>query len=88
MINVSLYTMLIIMIFRFVKSHKKRLALSVPCAVLAVAIGFSRVYLGVHYAGDILGGWLIGFALSVLVYALWKKSELFERALKPRPGPK
>ena len=83
MISATLYTMLIIMIFRFVKSRKKRLTLSVPCALLAVAIGFSRVYLGVHYAGDIMGGWLIGFALSVLVYALWKKSELYERALKP-----
>ena len=66
MISATLYTMLIIMIFRFVKSRKKRLTLSVPCALLAVAIGFSRIYLGVHYAGDILGGWLIGFALSVL----------------------
>jgi len=83
MVGAALYTMLIIMIFRFVRSRKKRLALSVPCALLVVAIGFSRVYLGVHYAGDILGGWLIGFSLAVLVYALWKKSELYERAHKP-----
>jgi len=88
MISAALYTMLIIMIFRFVKSKRRRLALSAPCALLAVAIGFSRIYLGVHYAGDILGGWLIGFALSVLVYALWKKSELHERALKPQSRPK
>ena len=88
MISAALYTMLIIMIFRFVKSKRRRLALSAPCALLAVAIGFIRIYLGVHYAGDILGGWLIGFALSVLVYALWKKSELHERALKPQSRPK
>jgi len=27
---------------------------------LAGAIGFSRVYTGVHYPGDVLGGWLLG----------------------------
>lgn len=73
MINASLYTMLILMIFRFVKSRKRRLALAVPCGLAAVAIGFSRVYLGVHYAGDILGGWIIGFGVAILVYAAWKR---------------
>ena len=72
MINASLYTMLILMIFRYIKSRPRRLALAVPCALTAILIGFSRVYLGVHYAGDVLGGWIIGFALSVMVYALLK----------------
>lgn len=87
MINATLYTMLIIMIFKFVTSRARRLALSIPCALMAVTIGFSRIYLGVHYAGDILGGWIIGFALSVLVYALWKKSVFHERVIRARPRP-
>jgi len=32
----------------------------VPMNALAGAIGFSRVYTGVHYPGDVLGGWLLG----------------------------
>ncbi len=72
MINATLYTMLIIMVFKFIKSRSRRLALAVPCALLAVLIGFSRIYLGVHYAGDILGGWIIGFSVSIVVYALLK----------------
>ncbi len=73
MINASLYTILILMIFKFIQSAPRKLALSTLCVLLTVLIGFSRVYLGVHYAGDIIGGWIIGFAISILVYALWKK---------------
>jgi undecaprenyl-diphosphatase len=71
MINASLYTMLILLVFRFIKNKPLKITLSAVCLALVIAIGFSRVYLGVHYAGDVIGGWLIGFALSVLVYFIW-----------------
>lgn len=73
MINASLYTMLILLIFKFIKSASRKFMLSSLCVILTLSIGFSRVYLGVHYAGDILGGWIIGFAAAILVYAVWKR---------------
>lgn len=72
MINATLYTMLILLIFRYIKNTSKKLLLSLLCILLIVAIGFSRVYLGVHYAGDILGGWLLGVAVAVGLYFLWQ----------------
>ena len=71
MINASLYTMLVMLVIRFIKNRPYKIVLSFVCITLVIAIGFSRVYLGVHYAGDIIGGWLIGFSLSFLVYFIW-----------------
>lgn len=47
--------------------------------LLAALVGFSRIYLVVHYASDILGGALVGFIAGTLSYWLiglaWKRLE-------------
>lgn len=43
--------------------------LFLPLFVLAVAIGASRVYLGVHYPSDVLAGAVLGFCCGNI--ALW-----------------
>lgn len=38
----------------------------------ASLVSYSRIYVGVHYPGDILGGAILGSVVGVLVYGLMK----------------
>lgn len=61
--------LLIILAGDLVKPVKLRRAIQIVLALLIMAVGASRVYLGVHYPSDVLGGYLFGgMALLGLVW--------------------
>jgi undecaprenyl-diphosphatase len=47
--------------------------------IWASLVSYSRIYLGVHYPGDILGGALIGVFLGGLIYALFDRMVRFNK---------
>ncbi|WP_026464553.1 phosphatase PAP2 family protein [Adhaeribacter aquaticus] len=53
--------------------HPKYTWLKILLLIWAVVVSYSRVYLGVHYPGDILGGALLGSMVGYLWASLFKK---------------
>ena len=76
MVNKALYAILIIYAYKLIENRKIKWTLISIMSILILAIGFTRIYLGVHYAGDILGGWLLGFAVCMLIYMIMKKTTI------------
>ncbi len=59
------FALAIFLVFLF----KKR-AVSIFFLLWASVVSYSRIYLGVHYVGDVLGGALLGSAVGLLTFTL------------------
>jgi undecaprenyl-diphosphatase len=72
----------LLLVFLPLLSGRARSGAIAATAVLIVAIGFSRLTLGVHYISDVLGGYVLGTAwllASVAAFEIWRE----ERGRRP-----
>ena len=73
MVSEALYLTLAVLLARAVPRRRLRIFVVVAGVGLAVLVGISRIYLGVHYPTDVVGGWVFGlaWALTCGVVARW-----------------
>jgi len=64
--------LLVYYILIFLKGKRARIFLSISILVFSVLVGFSRVYLGVHYMSDVLAGWFAGILWTSTIIVIYK----------------
>lgn len=73
MVSVAFYGFIVYLIWKKVENKKLKYSLCALLSILAVAIGFSRIYLGVHYASDVLAGGVLSISYLVAYTHLVKR---------------
>ena len=53
--------------------RKKELAVGIPAFIMSLLIGFSRIYVHVHYPTDVIAGAIVGLISGVIVYVIFNK---------------
>ncbi len=85
--SISIFVIMIIMVQKYVDDRKKANLWTALLLIPALGIGLSRIYLGVHYPSDVLGGWFAGLAIALAIWMImdtlekkeWHKNCLYNK---------
>jgi len=69
--SAAFFITIAVLLLTNVKQKKIKIPLVTLCIILPLIVGFTRVYLGVHFTGDVLAGWALGAAVAFATVAIW-----------------
>jgi len=78
---VTFYGLIICLFVSQIKDKRIKWLCTIFLSMLILAIGFSRIYLRVHYASDVLGGFAIGYiwlTVSLRIINWFEKRSLYD----------
>jgi undecaprenyl-diphosphatase len=81
MFYVGFYGFLWFLVYTLLKRSWRRTALLVFLGIFIALVGMSRIYLGQHWASDVLGAYLLGSLTLVVILGFyrWGKKRFFIR---------
>lgn len=59
----------VFLVLTLLRNNRTMYAIMVLYVLIA---SYSRIYLGLHYPFDILAGWITGFVIAIILYAVFK----------------
>ncbi len=77
--SMILWGTLLMMLPGLIKNKPLRLLLQICCGALILGVGVSRIYLGVHFPSDVLGGFCLGAGWLLLTYPLFDERRFIWR---------
>lgn len=83
-LSAVVYLTLGVLLATTVTSRTTRIFCIVVAFLLAILVGLSRIFLGVHYPTDVVAGWMAGLVWSVL--CLFVAQYLQRRGIVEQPG--
>lgn len=76
MVSLAYFGFILYLINKKITNKLLKIILTIITIVLIILIGFSRIYLGVHYATDILAGFLLASAYLIVFLTVIKPVEV------------
>lgn len=75
-VSMAFYGYLIYLIFKNVKSRILKISLITGLSILIILIGLSRIYLGVHFISDVIGGYMLALLYLTVYTAILKNKNI------------
>ena len=69
----TIFFIMLVYIFDDYLDGLRKIAFNIFCLAFIFLVSFSRVYLGVHWLSDVIGGIILGFCISYLATSLFKR---------------